>query len=276
MNCLKMKQIKNALAVFFVICLMTLPSAFCSAETRSEALSFLKTWRDQNNAELDKHTLEILAAIKSTTEIKLDKNEISDPTTLLNAKIAKLTLEKNEYKSRDELIDRLYFQVEQNYRSEAKTETGKMFLEEALLKMALQETKSTDPSALKLASFLTNSVVALKEIAEPTDPPFSFLKQYVEFSTLREPKNPSQFATQRHYSNGREAITSEPSTKEDAGAKAAELTDAPIIEKDTSEAWKQIAEETITLKPAEKSQNETPKTATPAKMSQKPSDVITN
>ncbi|MGE0632316.1 MAG: hypothetical protein AB7O96_07915 [Pseudobdellovibrionaceae bacterium] len=246
---LKLNHFANALILaFMAVCAVLLPTQFCLAESQSEALTFVKKWRTENNEKLNKSSLEIVAALKSATEVKLNKNESSDPTAALNAKINKLTVEKNEFKARDELIDRLYFLVEQNFRGDGKTDNGKQFLEEALLRLALQETKSNDSSALKLANFLTNAVVALKEVAEPTDPPFSFFRQYLEFSTLLAAKNPSQFAAQRHYSNGKEAVSAMPASKEDAAAQAAEITTpppAPIAEAPQTDTWKKIADQTL-------------------------------
>lgn len=231
----------------FITLIVTLTPLIAGADVRSESLSFLRAWRKENTEKLNKASTDVANALKTVTDIKLKKEDGVDPMQKLNDRLTTLTENRNELRARDEFIDQLLFQTEQNLRVDSKSEV-KSFLEETLLKLALQQTKSDGSSSLKDTRFFTNAVVALREVAEPNDPPLSFLKQYMEFSSVSNPKNPSQFAQERHYSNTSGAETSAPVSKEAAAEIAATVTTPPppVIEAPVTE---EPAAETIVIVP---------------------------
>lgn len=126
--------------------------------------------------------------------------------------IDKLNDERQERLLRQELIDRLLFQVDTRFRSG----DIRQFLSERLADMArtdllAHESKQT---LWKQMSYLSQ---ALRDLPERGDNIVAFVDGYLTRSSFKRPLKPEDYLRSRQYTNGREAVAAAPANQEQIG-----------------------------------------------------------
>lgn len=154
--------------------------------------------------------------LKETLDVKVTEDAVNSEIRINKFQESMESLEKRrrEALERSQFLDRLIFAVDTKWNADSL----KAFTEKALLDMASAEINQTDtkaPSNLwKFASYLS---VAVRELPEPKEDLISFIDNYLEYSTILDPKSPTAFAQARSYTNGVKSEAAHSMSQEDLG-----------------------------------------------------------
>jgi len=196
----------NVLAAIIAI-VMTAP-VLVRAEEKSDSLQHLQELRKQN--------VKRLAEIDATLRRTMD--EVGGPA--LELTIEKLRTVKNEHVMREDLLNRLIFQIDTKFGGGDL----RAFLEPALLEMAkIDATNSSNHTGLwKFMKFCSE---AIRKLPERKENVLAFLEGYMNRS-VSNPITPDEYLAQRNYSNGATSDPGAPMTREEAG----DIADRRILE----------------------------------------------
>ncbi len=132
-------------------------------------------------------------------------------------------LEEREKDLRLELIDRLSFQIDRKYSEQ----DFRSFLIEITDAMALTDETAANQTLGSETVVFKNLNASLKEVLEPSENILAFIRSFVEFSGLREPKSLDSFAESRSYTNGLQTESATKTTLDEAARQA--LEESPEI-----------------------------------------------
>lgn len=130
-------------------------------------------------------------------------------------------LDEREQDLRLQLVDRLSFQVDSKYFEQ----DFKGFLINMATEMALTDELATNRVSGSQAETFKNLKISLQEILEPSENILSFVRSFVEFTGLKNPKSIDTFANSRSYTNGAQTEQAEPLSLDEAARFA--LTEFP-------------------------------------------------
>lgn len=205
------------LFTFFKILAVTIggllpASGLGSVHVKSEALEYLREWGEQNAQRIRSLDQEIKSVLMKSHNTELSPQ--LDPKTLpaYSQDLERLSLQRREHVLRQSFIDRLKFQVHQNYRGGDL----KDFLSKSILSIAHAE--ALDPSGdLGFAKFCNFLSLAIREIPERNENLLAFTEGYTKFSTILNPVPPTQYVESRSYTNGFDSYNARSIEKEKAG-----------------------------------------------------------
>jgi len=129
-------------------------------------------------------------------------------------------LELTERDLRIEFLNRLTFQVDRKYSDQ----DFKSFLIETTSAALSAEEQGVTPQLEFNIEFLKNLSRSLSEVIEPSENILSFLRSFIEFSTLKNPQSFDAFADSRSYSNGLQAESARSMTLDEAARQALQET----------------------------------------------------
>ncbi len=127
------------------------------------------------------------------------------------------TLSPREKDLRLDFVDRLLFQTERKYQDGAYKE----FLKSTLEDMASTDELTINQSFGSISEFLLNLQGSM-ELLEKNEDPMAFVRNFTEYSTVSQPKNPDDFALTRSYYDGKNILQAQPLEIDQAGALAEE------------------------------------------------------
>jgi hypothetical protein len=198
--------VRIALQILFTgLCACAAASATAAPLSRSQALAELKDIKAQNSLRL------------KVSEVHLNQLLSPSPDAALalvahDSQIEALNEQRRELILRQELIDRLIFQVDTKF----KTGDLREFLSQRLVEMAkadLLEARG-DQSLWKQLSYLGQ---ALRELPERGENIVGFIDGYLKNSSFKKPLRPEEYLQARQYTNGREHVAAAPAPKDKVG-----------------------------------------------------------
>jgi hypothetical protein len=140
-------------------------------------------------------------------------------------------LEDRERDLRIELVDRLSFQIDTKY---AEQNLHQFFIDISN-DIALTEHINSNRGLGSKAELFKNLSLSLQEILEPSENVLSFLRSFVEFTGVKNPKSVDAFADSRSYTNGYEMQAAEKLTLDEAARLAmAEVPEAFVEQSEIS------------------------------------------
>ncbi|MEO0335568.1 MAG: hypothetical protein AAF202_04210 [Pseudomonadota bacterium] len=180
--------------------------------SKKEAISFLKSFAKSNRGKLRDIDQRIRASLMKTYNSELAPNDKDIAKSLSNREIEVLTLKRKEHQLRENFLDRLIFTIDRKY----KRGPWQGFLAQQIIEMASIEATSmgSDVGFVKFCGYMS---AALKRIPERSENLFAFMEGYIEFSTIMNPRPPSEYLKHRSYTNGRTAEFSKGVPKEEVG-----------------------------------------------------------
>ena len=205
------RQPKGLEALYLmVIAIAMIWAGQVSAEVKSDSLQFLQQLRTQNVKRLQEIDQTLQKTVETSRASELEKS------------IESLRLAKNEHLLREELLNRLIFQIDTRFGGGDLRD----FLGKALNKMAAVDATSTNESGL--LKFFKYCSEAINGLPEKNENILAFVEGYMNRS-ISNPMLPQEYLAQRNYTNGSVSETGSPMSREDAGAVADERTGtAPV------------------------------------------------
>lgn len=187
----------NVFVIITAIALMF--STVVSAEEKSDSLQHLQELRKQNVKRLQEIDETLRRAMDESGGANLEKT------------VEQLKLVKNEHVLREDLLNRLIFQIDTKFAGGDL----RAFLEPALLEMAkVDATNSTNDSGLwKFMKFCSE---AIRKLPERKENVLAFVEGYMNRS-VSHPITPDEYLAQRNYSNGATSDSGLPMTRDQAG-----------------------------------------------------------
>ena len=176
----------------------------------------LKTIQSKQTSLITDIDDKIKGKLQDTQKVKVTDDAVASEIRMSRLQESMEALEKRRRESieRSQFIDRLVFAVDTKWGQG----TFKIFLERALLDIAAAEMNQTDskaPSSLwKFATYLS---VAVRELAEPREDLVAFVDNYMDFSSVLDPKPPTAFSQARSYTNGFTSQAAKRTNREDLG-----------------------------------------------------------
>jgi hypothetical protein len=146
-------------------------------------------------------------------------------------------LDIRERDLRLQLVDRLSFQVDTKYSEQ----NFHQFLIDISNDIALTENMSSNRVLGSQAELFRNLSTSLQEVLEPSENILSFLRSFVEFSGVKNPKSVDSFADSRSYTNGYEMQSAEPITLDEA-ARLAMLEAPEVFAQENEPTLEELAE----------------------------------
>lgn len=130
----------------------------------------------------------------------------------LEDQVQKLSTVRREHLLRQDFLDRLKFQIDNNY----KGKNLKGVIITALKKMTLIELK-THSQDLSLWKFLKYLTLSMESLLEPNENPIEFIEGYLKTSRIIRPMAPHIYSRTRNYSNGIDNEAANPVDQENIG-----------------------------------------------------------
>ena len=147
---------------------------------------------------------------KLNAEIQRKHHTSTPSLSHLENRIQELSRARREHIFRQDFLDRLKFQIDNNYKSG----NLRSFLITRLKKMTLIEVQGGRHSTMwKFLKYLT---VALENLSEPNENPIEFIEGYLRKSSFIDPLVPHIYGQTRNYSNGIDNEAANPVDKEKA------------------------------------------------------------
>jgi hypothetical protein len=191
---------------------------------KAEAIARLRAATDAESRAIAEIDRLLEARMAETGSVRLQGNA---PKGSSNARAGKRQLERlfgaidelqrrrEERAARRQVFEQILFHVDAKWTGTKLRE----FLEREALEMAA--TEATDPAARPgFWRFYASLSVALREVAEPREPPIDFIIGYVAFSSVLRPQPPSAYLDRRSYANGAQSMEARPMNREKAGDEA--------------------------------------------------------
>jgi hypothetical protein len=130
----------------------------------------------------------------------ISSESIDEEYKVSESEIKLLLKQKEELQLRHHFCDRVIFQIDTSFSNQEE----QIFFSQTFLEMANQELKSPYGEK-KMWRFLTYLSQAVRDFPEPGESILGFINNYLEFSTIQEPKMPNVFIEHRDYTNGFES-----------------------------------------------------------------------
>ncbi len=115
------------------------------------------------------------------------------------SQIERLKKSQREHLLKQDFLDRLKVQVDNNYESYKEKENLQTFLVNILKRMVQIEKRQKPQTMYKFLKYLS---VAMEKLMEPTEYSIDFIEGYLRASTFEQPISPQVYRQMRHYSNG--------------------------------------------------------------------------
>lgn len=183
--------------------------------TKADALNHLKNIQKRQYDEIVKLEGQIRNRLRDSTSIRLkDDTRVEDKRAeKIASQITELENTRSELIARRVFIDRLILAIDTRWNGKQDL---KQFLEHQLLDMANADLTSPQTSN-SIWKFILYASIVVREIPERSENPLSILENYMEFTTVLNPKPPGEYAAGRHYTNGSQSYTAKPSDREKLG-----------------------------------------------------------
>lgn len=173
-----------------------------SAEIKGDSLRQLQELRGKN--------VKRLAEVDSALSKKIEDTKSNN----IEIEVQKLRVEKKEYLMRQELLDRLIFQLDTKFNGGDL----RAFLERVLVDMAKIDAASSSSSE-GLWKFLKYSSDAIRRLPEQKENILAFLEGYMNLS-VSNPILPEVYLASRNYTNGSRSESGNPLERDQVGALA--------------------------------------------------------
>ena len=196
-----MRQLINNLKILCFIIFSLAYSVESAAMSQKQAIEFLKEYSESNRKRIIAIDQQLRDVLMSTYTSDLSPKKASKTNASYSREIEVLTLKRKEHLLREDLIDRMIFVIDRKYRGGDWRE----FLSKHILEMASIESTSmnADVGFVKFCGYLS---AAVKRVPEKSENVFAFLEGYIQFSTILDPRPPSEFIRHRSYTNGTTAL----------------------------------------------------------------------
>jgi hypothetical protein len=168
--------------------------------SKKEAISFLKSYAESNRKKLRDIDQQIRSRLMKTYNSELGPSDKDIADTLSSRELEVLTLKRKEHQLRENFLDRMIFSIDRKYTKGP----WQGFLAQQVIEMASIEATSmgADVGFVRFCGYLS---AALKRIPERSENLLAFMEGYIEFSTMMNPRPPSEYLRHRSYTNGRTA-----------------------------------------------------------------------
>lgn len=187
--------------------------------TKPQVLENLKTLEKRHLQQLATVDQSIRNTLQETQTIQIrgaDKFNSERVLKSIPDRLALLRDQRQELLRRREFISQLISQVDSKWT----TQPLGTFFEQVLIEMALTDlttaAESKDTNA-ELWRFYVYLSVAVREVPEPRDDLVAFIGDYLDFSSIKEPKSPVTYIDTRNYTNGAVSQAAHPVRREEAG-----------------------------------------------------------
>lgn len=210
-----MKRIGVTLITFVVIAMLTetrvavaavnatAPAASFTSPSKSEAIAFLTSLREQNTARLRE--------IDSTLRRKVDESSLAIQIADVDQEIDKLRAERRELSLRQDFLDRLTLQFDTKYDGR----DIKAFVTAALRAMTKVEVgASSQHSIWKFTNYLS---IAIQKAPERQDKVLAFVEGYMKQTSIEAPVRPDDYISKMAYTNGSQVEAATPGDPTEAG-----------------------------------------------------------
>jgi hypothetical protein len=173
------------------------------AQAYSASVESLKQTQERSRQNLTTIDHELELAYSSTT--KLGPQDVGSGTSIeqtLNQakeKIDQLLDQKREESLRIELIDKVIFKIAEKNNKSIRENLPKALDEIALNEMAIGARSTNTDKAIVF--FIMNLATALRTLPEPIENPLGFMDNYIQYSSILNPKPVSEFRMSQGYLN---------------------------------------------------------------------------
>ena len=202
-------------SILFFLYAMTTPA---HAENRADVLKELRSVQETYKLNMDNLNKTIQQQLISTRTIKINQgNERIGKQNLLfiYTQLDDLRKSLNEYKQRQYVIDRIIFQIDTKFTNGSNL---KIFLEQQLLDMSYTELfNNSNNEDNHVWQFMIDLSIAIREIHNPHENVIDFVKDFLSYSTVSNPKSPFNFLHEGNYANGGEVTTGNPIPADQVG-----------------------------------------------------------
>jgi hypothetical protein len=188
--------------------------------TKSATLERLRELQARQTQVINNIDNMVRKKLSETTSISLKGTEAKTAERKIEQlaqSLDELDVRRREFAARREFLDQLIFQVDTKWTNEPLP----VFLEHALLNIALNdlgEAGAADPSSdARLWKFATFMSIAVRELIEPREDAITFVEGYMNFTSVTDPKPPSEFIASRAYTNGSASAAARPVDRERLG-----------------------------------------------------------
>lgn len=186
-----------------------------NAVSRESVLRRLKEMQKTYGAKAMELENSIKQRLQESTEVKLSTQElrlIDQRIKSIGEELTALKTRHAEVIARRDFINQLIFAVDTKWSSQPM----KAFMEHQLLDMA--DNDLSDPrSQGRMWKFLTYLSIAIREIPDPREDLLAFIEGYMNYSSVLDPKTPTEFIANHDYTNGTMSVAAQPQSKDRIG-----------------------------------------------------------
>jgi len=190
--------------LLLVACVTMRAIAATPPPSKSEAVAFFSSLKQQNTVRLQETDKAILK--------KLDETKDTRTLSALHAEIEKLRTDKKELMLRQDFLDRMILQFDSKYDGQHPRE----FLENSLKSMAQVEISSD--RQITIWPFLDNLRRLIARVPDTQDRVLNLVEGYMKQTSIANPMMPDEFLKNVAYSNGSQSEGAAPMPKTEVGA----------------------------------------------------------
>lgn len=173
-----------------------------SAQAYNSNINGLKALQDRSRTSLTAIDKEILQAYSETTKLTPNDALTNSADQTLNAakdRIDKLLDNKHEESLRLELVDKLIFKISEKNPTDLKEALPKIVDDIVVTELAIGGRYTGGDRSM--VPFLMNLATALRTRRESIENPLSFLENYLQYSSILNPKPVTSFRSEGGYLN---------------------------------------------------------------------------
>jgi len=204
--------------------------------TKAEILDRLKSLQKRHHQEIVKLEELIKNHLRDSVavQIKDDKSLDGKNAEKIASGIAELENKRAELIARRAFIDRLILALDSRWNGR----NLQQFLERQLLDMATADLTNPD-GASSIWKFIFYASIVVREVPERNENPLNILENYMDFTTVLNPKPPAEFAASRHYTNKTQSYTAKATDRAQIGehveSRLKQLKPAPTLQSKAAE-----------------------------------------
>lgn len=194
------------------------PAAASQTVTKSEVLNQLKSLQTKQQDELESIEIQIKKRLKESTTLSLQdlsKQSLAAASVRVDGivgQISTLDEKREELLARRTFTDRLRMAIDSKWNGQPL----RSFLEGELLDMATADL--TNPMGSTPSwKFITYLSITVREIPENRENLISIVENFMTYSSVLNPKSPTDFLSDLSYTNGSSTYTARPANKDEIG-----------------------------------------------------------
>lgn len=178
-------------------------------------LTELRSLQDQVSSELKDLDRNIQKRIQEAAQLHVDPQALQASgirIANLSENLDNLKKRRAELAARREALSQLILIIDTHWTDQPLRE----FMEKQLLELAMTDI-STPQGDSQLWKFFTYLSIAIREIPEPREDIIRFIDGYIQYSSVLNPKTPTEFMAERHYTDGTTVFAAKPEKPENLG-----------------------------------------------------------